>query len=188
MGTSGEHDHRHDWNVIVTVYEDEYRAAHHLLREFGHVAASGYHNVLTLRVEDVDEFIRLLGERVKEQPGLLNSLSHVVPAGQAFDFDNAAEFEEKARQAVLQLAPQLAGCRFHVRMHRRGLKEKMSSQEEEQLMDKVLLEALETAGTPGSITFDDPDAIVAIETLGHRAGVSLWTRDDLRRYPFLRLD
>ena len=64
----------------------------------------------------------------------------------------------------------------------------MSSQEEEQLMDKVLLEALETAGTPGSITFDDPDAIVAIETLGHRAGVSLWTRDDLRRYPFLRLD
>lgn len=185
---SGEHNHRHDWNVIVTVYEDEYRAAHHLLREFGDIAASGYHNVFTVKVEDVDQFTRLLGERVEEQPGLLNTLSHVVPAGQTFNFDDAADFEEQARQAVLQLAPRLAGCRFHVRMYRRGLKKEMSSQEEEQLMDKVLLDALEGAGTPGSITFDDPDAIVAIETLGHRAGVSLWTREDLQRYPFLRLD
>ena len=187
MDMYGRHD-RHDWNVIVTVYEDEYRAAHRLLREFGHVAASGFHNVLTLKVEDPDEFVRLLGERVEAEPGLLNTLSHVVPAGQAFDFGDAADFEERARQAVLQLAPQLAGCRFHVRMHRRGLSESMSSQEEEQLLDKVLLDALEAAGAPGSITFDDPDAIVAIETLGHRAGVSLWTREELQSYPFLRLD
>ena len=185
---SGEHDHRHDWNVIVTVYEDEYRAAHHLLREFGDIVATGYHNVLTLKVADVDEFTRLLGKRVEEQPGLLNTLSHLVPAGQTFNFDDAADFEERACQAVLQFVPRLKSCRFHVRMHRRGLKEAMSSQEEEQLMDKVLLDALEAAGTPGSITFDDPDAIVAIETLGHRAGVSLWTREDLQRYPFLRLD
>jgi tRNA(Ser,Leu) C12 N-acetylase TAN1 len=47
---------------------------------------------------------------------------------------------------------------------------------------------LAAAGTPGSISFDDPDAIVAIESVGQRAGVSLWTREDLRRYPFLRLD
>jgi tRNA(Ser,Leu) C12 N-acetylase TAN1 len=183
-----KHNNRHEWNVIVTVYEDEYRAAHHLLREFGDVSASGYHNVLTMKVDDIAEFARLLAERIEEQPGILNSLSHVVPAGQAFDFDDAAEFEEQARLAVLQLVPRLAGCRFHVRMHRRGLKERMSSQEEEQLMDKVLLDALEAAGTPGSITFDDPDAIVAIETLNYRAGVSLWTRQDLQRYPFLRLD
>lgn len=70
----------------------------------------------------------------------------MVPAGQGFDFDDAAEFEEQGR------------------LHRRGLKEAMSSQEEEQLMDKVLLDALEVARTPGSITFDDLDAIVAIET------------------------
>jgi hypothetical protein len=55
-------------------------------------------------------------------------------------------------------------------------------------LDKVLLEALAQAGTPGQITFDDPDAIVAVETVGNRAGLALWTREDLQRYPFLNLD
>jgi hypothetical protein len=29
---------------------------------------------------------------------------------------------------------------------------------------------------------------VAVETVGTQAGLSLWTREDLKRYPFLRLD
>jgi hypothetical protein len=38
------------------------------------------------------------------------------------------------------------------------------------------------------VAFEDVDAVVSIETLDHRAGVSLWTREDLQRYPFLRVD
>jgi hypothetical protein len=52
----------------------------------------------------------------------------------------------------------------------------------------VLLAALEAAGTPGRITFDDPDAILAVETVGRRAGPSLETREDLATYPFLGLN
>jgi hypothetical protein len=52
----------------------------------------------------------------------------------------------------------------------------------------VLLEALKKANTPGRITFDDPDAILALETVDCQAGLSLWTRQELQRYPFLRLD
>jgi len=40
-------------------------------------------------------------------------------------------------------------------------------------------------GSPGRITFTDPDAILQIETIDGRAGVSLWQRDDLQRYTFL---
>jgi hypothetical protein len=29
---------------------------------------------------------------------------------------------------------------------------------------------------------------LAVETLGNCAGLSLWTREELRRYPVLRLD
>ncbi len=38
------------------------------------------------------------------------------------------------------------------------------------------------------LAFEDPDALVAIETVGQRAGVSVWTREELRRYPFIRVD
>jgi tRNA(Ser,Leu) C12 N-acetylase TAN1 len=182
------HDRLRDWNVLVTVYEEEFREARRLLAEFGEVAATGYHNVMTMRVGDPARFMEDLEERVKAEPGILNSLSHVVPAEITFDFETAEEFEERARAAVLQLVPRLMGLGFHVRIHRRGFKHRLPSQKEEQYLGEVLLDALEAAGSPGSVAFEDVDAVVSIETLDHRAGVSLWTREDLQRYPFLRMD
>jgi hypothetical protein len=52
----------------------------------------------------------------------------------------------------------------------------------------LLLEALEKAGAPGRVSFQEPDAIIAIETIGTWAGLSLVTREDRERYPFIRLD
>jgi hypothetical protein len=40
----------------------------------------------------------------------------------------------------------------------------------------------------GRITFDDPDAILVVETVGNCAGMSLWSRDDLQRLSFLKTD
>ena len=48
--------------------------------------------------------------------------------------------------------------------------------------------ALAAAGTPGQISLYDADAVVLIETVGPRAGLALWTRADLARYPFLGAD
>jgi len=84
--------------------------------------------------------------------------------------------------------PDLRGKRFHVRMHRRGFKGRLSSQHEEQFLDHHLLERLEARGSAGRIDFDDPDAIIAVETLGQVAGLSRWTRDQLRKYEMLTLD
>jgi tRNA(Ser,Leu) C12 N-acetylase TAN1 len=86
------------------------------------------------------------------------------------------------------LVPELRGKRFHVRIHRRGFKHRIQSQEAERYLDGVLLNALEMAGAAGSIDFEDPDAILAIDTIDRRAGMSLWTREDMERYPFLGLD
>ena len=93
-----------------------------------------------------------------------------------------------AGAVALSWVLELAQSAFHVRMHRRGFKGRLSSQDEERFLDSVLLAALEEAGTPGRITFEDPDAIISVETVGQRAGMSFWRRDDLERYPFLRLD
>jgi tRNA(Ser,Leu) C12 N-acetylase TAN1 len=73
-------------------------------------------------------------------------------------------------------------------MHRRGFKGRLSSLEEERLLDGFLLEELDGMQSTGSIDFADPDMIIAIETIGQRAGLSLWTRAELARYPLLGLD
>jgi tRNA(Ser,Leu) C12 N-acetylase TAN1 len=139
-------------------------------------------------VPDVDAFTRVIFERVTVQPGLLNLISRIVPGTITFDFQSPVEFEAHAKDAVVQLAPALVGKRFHVRIHRRGFKHRIVSPEEERQLDHVILAELAAKGPGAEVAFDDPDVIVAIETVGQRACVSAWSREDLARYPFLRLD
>lgn len=177
-----------EWNVVVSVYEDGYKSAVRLLQPFGRVERTGYYNVLVMKVDDLSTFIDRLAALVVETPGVLNDISRIAPCETCFDYESAQEFESKARDVALSWVPELAQSAFHVRMHRRGFKGRLSSQEEERFLDAVLLTALEEAGVPGRITFEDPDAILSVETVGQRAGMSFWVRDDLERYPFLRLD
>ncbi len=177
-----------EWNVVVSVHEDGYKNALRLLQPFGRLERTDYYNVLVMKVDDISAFLDRAAALVAEAPGVLNDISRAVPCEICFDFKTADEFESKARDAALSWVPELAQSAFHVRMHRRGFKGRLSSQDEERFLDTVLLTALEEAGTPGRIAFDEPDAIIAIETVGQRAGLSFWRREDLERYPFLRLD
>lgn len=178
----------HDWNVVVSVYEHQYVQALKLLDELGPVSRTGYFNVLVMRVEDIVHFLETLCQWAQEEPEILFILARVMPVTQTFTFQTVEEFESKAREASLTFVPALAGRRFHIRMHRRGFKGRLSSQNEERFLDDVLLEALDEMGKPGQIIFEDPDAIIAVETVDSRAGLSLWTREDMARYPFLHLD
>ncbi|BCG47994.1 hypothetical protein GEOBRER4_n2857 [Citrifermentans bremense] len=175
------------WNVVVTVQEGGYQEALKVLRQFGEVGRTEYFNVLTLRVPDYRQFIEELHAEGERDPQLVHCLAGVVPVIQTFSFQTPAEFEEKSRQASCAWLPVLGGKSFHVRMHRRGFKGKLSSLEQEQQLDRYLIEALELAGEGGRIGFDDPDAVIAVETVGGHAGLSLWSRQDLKRYPLLHL-
>lgn len=73
-------------------------------------------------------------------------------------------------------------------MQRRGFKGRLSSLEEEKMPDEFLLELTKERGNPGHVTFEGPDVIIAVETVAHRAGLSLWTHEDLQRYPFVRVE
>ncbi len=177
-----------DWNVVVSVREDGYTRARQLLQRFGTVCHTDYYNVLVLRVDDPHQFLDDLKERIEEDPTILTAIARVAPAMRCFDFQSHDDFESKAREAALAWVPNLARKTFHVRLHRRGLKGQLPGLEEERFLDDTLLEALQRAGTPGRISFENPDMVLAVDTVGHRAGLGLWTRDDLRRYPFLRPD
>lgn len=177
-----------DWNVVLSVHEGGFTRARTLLRELGPVSRTDYLNVLVMRVQDGRTLLETLQQRVAREPEILTVLARVMPVTTTFHFQSAEEFEKKAGEALLAFVPALAGKGFHVRMHRHGFKGRLSSHDEERQLGGVAVETLEKAGTPGRVTFEDPDAILAIETLGNRAGMSLWTRDDLKRFPLLRLD
>jgi len=174
-----------DWNVTVTLAEPTFRIARNLLAPWGRLRRTEYFNVAVMKVADPILFLREFASAVEETPGILNAMSHVVPFEHVFMFKDAAEFEAKLREIILSYAPRLAGKSFHVRLRRRGLKGIISSPEEERFLDDVLLEALAAAGTPGHISFEDPDYVLLIETVGEDGGVALWTGEDLKRCAFL---
>jgi len=173
------------WNVIVTLPEATAPQARRVLRRWGWARRTPYYHVLVMAVADPDRFMDEFGAAVAATPGILNFIAHVFAAQRTFDFATVDEFEKKARDLALGWVPLLAGARFHVRLHRRGLKGVLSTPTEERFLDDALLEALDAAGTPGHIGFDDPDFVIHIETINHRAGMALWSRADLQRLPFL---
>jgi tRNA(Ser,Leu) C12 N-acetylase TAN1 len=178
-----------DWNTVVSLHHEAraWRRARGLLQQLGEVAATEFYNVLVMRVENVRGFLRDFSAICAAEPGVLNDISRAVPLTDVFDFATAAEFEAKARDVVLSWTQRLRGASFYVRMHRRGMREALASPREERFLDEALLSALEQADAPGKVRFEDPDFIIDVETVGLRAGMSLWSRQDLQQYEFLKV-
>jgi tRNA(Ser,Leu) C12 N-acetylase TAN1 len=177
-----------EWNAVINVNEHSFKRAFALLREFGFVKKTEFFNVLLMQAYDVSEMLETLKERSAKDPHYLSCLSRLIPISRSFTFQSPEEFESKAGDIVHNWVSELAEKGFHVRMRRRGFKGKLSSVTEEHFLDDVLLDAMKKNGRPGHITFDNPDFIIAVETVGQWAGLSLWKREDLERYPFVRLD
>jgi tRNA(Ser,Leu) C12 N-acetylase TAN1 len=180
-----------DWNVVVTAYDWRgLRSARRLLSRYGEVARTEFHNVLVLKVADVAAFLEDISAAAEHDASLRNDISRIMPAQVTFAFETTAEFEEKARAIARQWADRIAGGSFHARLHRRrgDSPTKLSTQAEERFLDDSILERLRELGQPGRLEFQDPDYVIDIETVGERAGMSLWSRDDLKRFRFLRVD
>lgn len=180
--------HLRDWNVVATVLQRYMREAMEFLRPLGPVSKSDYFNVLVMRVDDTAVFLESVAHALQADPRVEHVISRIMPASVCFDFQRPAQFEAKAADAVTPWVAQLAKGTFHVRMHRRGFKGRLSSQDEERFLDYLLMEKLAAQGAATRIDFEDPDHIIDVETVGQRAGISLWTREQAQRYPFLKLD
>ena len=177
-----------DWNVVVTVRSGQFAHARTLLAHLGMVHRTRFYNVLAMKVDSGRDLLEVLHTRAAADRQAVAPLVRVVPLGRMFEFSSPEEFDERAGEAVLECTDQVAGRSFHVRMHRRGLKGRLISPEQERRLGGLILEATTRSGRPARLEFDDPDAIVVVETVGRQGGVSLWTREDIARYPWLRAD
>lgn len=177
-----------DWNVVVTANENGFKQVCDLLAPFGRVTATSYFNVITLRVDDAVAFLDELERRLADAPETRACIARVMPVTYTFGFQSPEEFEAKAVAAIEPWLDRFAGRRFHVRLHRRGFKGRMTSPVEERFLDHYIIGRLQERGADAEVSFDNPDLILAVETVDQRAGLSLWERDDLRRHPLLKLN
>jgi tRNA(Ser,Leu) C12 N-acetylase TAN1 len=177
-----------DWNVVITVYQDGFRRVLRTLKEFGPVERSPYYNVLLMRVEDPIALLEAIERKTEQNTALYDAISRVAPAMHTVEFHSAEEFRERIKPILLDWLPRLSGSSFHIRLRRRGDGHDLRTPDAERFCDDLLLQATATAGAPCRISFTDPDAIIAIDTVDDRAGVGLWTREDLARHRLLRPD
>lgn len=177
-----------NFNILVTMANDGRYG--HLLKElaqYGEFHETGFHGVALGQVADVEHFCETIGQKRVEQGTAFRDVSRVVPLARVFTFE-VDDFLAKLCEALRPWIAQLAESRFHVRLERRGLKGQIISPDIEQALDAHILDELIDLGHKASIDFDNPDAVVAIETIGDRCGVGLITRELNERYQFVRVD
>jgi len=178
-----------EWNVIVSVNGEGYQVARQLLHEYGKTHVTDYFNVIAVQVADIDEFLKQIHALYAMKVPALQNISRIIPVTHRFNFQSPEEFETRARTVVSQWLEELAGRHFYVRMHRRGFKGRLSSVEEEHFLDAYILEQLAAQGMAAAqVSFEMAQRVIAVETLGQQAGLSLWSKEQLRQYPFLKLD
>jgi tRNA(Ser,Leu) C12 N-acetylase TAN1 len=139
-----------------------------------------------MAVDDPLALLDAVESQANLEPRLHEAISRVAPATECFTFHSIEEFEDRAKAIGLGWLPRLANRSFHVRLHRRGFKHVLRSPDAERFLDDALLAALEQEGTPGRISFSDPDMIISLDTIDDRAGMALWSREELVRHPLLR--
>jgi len=177
-----------DWNAIVTIYQDGFKPALRELKALGRIEPTLYHNVLVMKVDDPTALLEAIEKRTEESPALYDAISRVAPAMRGFDFQPEEGFEKEGKSIILEWSPRLAGQSFHVRLHRRGGKHAVRTPDLERRFGDALLSATAASGTPGSISFTDPAFVIVVDTIDNRAGLALWTREDLARHRLLRPD
>jgi tRNA(Ser,Leu) C12 N-acetylase TAN1 len=177
-----------EWNVVVTIYQESFRRAVRALQQLGPTERSPYHNVLVMQVDDPIALLSAVEQRADESPALYDAISRVAPATRSFCFRSAEEFRENARSILLEWTPRLSGRSFHVRVHRRRASGDLRASDSERFFDDAILEATARAGAPARLSFGDPDAVIAIDVIDDRAGMALWSREELERHRLLRPD
>lgn len=156
------------------------------LGRYGEFHRTEFLGVILGRVEDPAAFFAE-AERCRREPNSpLADIGRAIPLAHTFIF-TADTLEEKLREESLRWLDDLAGKSFYVRLERRGMKGQLLSPEVERGLDAFLLQQLEERGQSGRIDYEDPDRVLAVETVGNRCGIGLLDRALRQQFDFVRV-
>jgi tRNA(Ser,Leu) C12 N-acetylase TAN1 len=175
-----------EWNILATATREQEKYLLRFLNEYGEFKGSGFRDVILGRVEEIDAFLRTLENLREENPIKLNPLSQIVPLEKTFLFD-LSDFKDKLKEILSSYVDRIENKKFYLRVKRRGHKGEISSLEVEKEVADFIMGSLEKADKKAQVSFNDPDCILIVETIGNWAGVGFITKDMKEKYSFIRI-
>ena len=177
-----------DWNLVVTVTPGPRHVREVLdhLGRLGWFASTSFRDVCIGKVEDVPRILEdVRAARTHAEPWA-DMIARVIPVERTFTF-TPDSLADKIKDAVAPFVDRMQSGTFYVRVERRGLAGRIATQEIERAVADHLFTLAQAHGTHLETDFEDPDYVLAAETLGDQCGVALITREQSSRYPFLRV-
>ncbi len=174
------------WNVLATAKDKQQRHLAKRLRRFGDFRWTQFRGVLVGRVEDQQAFFEQLRRCEENEPGFLRPLAKMVPIDRLFTF-TVENLPTVLKSMMADYVDVIDSGTFYVRVERRGHAGAFHSRELEQELDRAVVESSAVRGEAPVVSFDDPDVILAVETVGDECGVGALTRALRSRFPFIRV-
>ncbi|WP_305041373.1 THUMP domain-containing protein [Geoalkalibacter sp.] len=175
------------FNVVATMaHAGRYRHMLEDLAPFGEFRRTEFLGVALGQVAEPLAMLETIRREREKKFYAFQDLGRIIPLEQVFSFQ-VEEFFIQVREHLAPFVARLAHQSFYVRLERRGHKGEILSPEIERDLDDFLLAQLKANGTPGRIDFDNPDLILAVETVGDRCGIGLLNRELRERYEVVRV-
>ncbi len=175
-----------EWNILATAAREQERYLLRFLNDYGEFKGSGFRDVVLGRVEETDAFLRALENLREENPIKLNPLSQIVPLEKTFHFD-LSDFKDKLKEMLSSYVDRIENKKFYLRVKRRGHKGEISSLEVEKEVADFIMGSLEKSGKKAQVSFNDPDCILIVETIGNWAGVGFITKEMKQKYSLIKI-
>jgi RNA polymerase-binding protein DksA len=175
------------WNVLITAQEGRGRDLKRLLKRHGRFVASGFRNVFLGHVDDQEQFFGQLAFDLERKPFAQSWIGKALPIHTTFAV-RPQVFANDVETRLRQIAARLEGRTFHVRVERRGHKGTLNTRDLELRFGEFLWNRIVAQGCRPSISFTDPDTVVAIEIAGTTAGIALIERQQRLRFAFVKID
>ena len=177
-----------DWNVVAAVRESQFGPGKFNLDQIGMVGETDFPDILVVRVADPQELLRDLESKLKQESNFFEAIRMIRPVDRQFEFASPEGFRSRALETVLEHADPLRGKTFDVHVMLRGVTEELGPERLRSDLRAALQERLDEAGQNGAVDTDRPERIVSVEAVAKTAGITMWTDEQVDRYPFLALD
>jgi len=176
------------FNVVVTavpVPGDERRLLR-ALRRLGHFQRSAFRDVLLGQVADIGAFLEEVHRASEAGESWTNAMGRAIPVEHVFRFQ-IGTLVDQARPLLAGMLERMPGGTFHVRCERRGHADEIGSHDVECTLADHLLALAKQGNKAPQVSFDDPDYIICIETVGDQCGVGLLGRDVRQRHKLVHV-
>jgi tRNA(Ser,Leu) C12 N-acetylase TAN1 len=176
------------WNVVVTVTPGPHheRDAIEALSRFGPFRRTSFKGVCAGHVADPLALLEAIRAARETAEPWAAKIGRVIPVERTFPFMPESLLDQ-LKSAVEPFVERLSSGSFCVRLERRG----MAGMIDSPLIEREVADHISALAAERSVqlatALEDPDFLVAAETLGGECGVMLLTRALRSRYPFLQL-